>query len=196
MGYTDDFQVIDTSIKTNAPPAPFFKSYEQPFKITLKENQNFQRFRIHGIINRINGFTAGKAEIFLNNKKITDFFWSGNPLGWDPEPFLVDQNVALGVLKRNEDNILLVEVEQGIIGGDEWGISLFADYELDTIEPPEMGPELGDPKEDDGSASCAPWDIGCMLFGDAQKTTKTILLLAGGTIAVVGLASLAKLIRG
>lgn len=196
MGFKDEFQIIDTTLKTTPFPGPFFKSLAQPFKIILAENQNFEKFRITGIINRINNFTAGKAEIFLNNKKIGDFFWNGNPFGGIPETWVIDQNIALGVLKRNEDNILTVEVEQGIIGGDEWGISLFAKYELNTIEAPERPPELGDPVEDDGSAQCSPFDISCMLFGDAQKATKTIIVMVGGLIVVIGLVAVAKLIRG
>lgn len=191
MGFTDTFTLVNYTTQTQFP-TPIFKFNEQPFKIILKEDQNFEFFSISGVISHVNGFTSGKAEIFINNILVGDFFWPGNPLGFEPEPWFINQLIPLGVLKRNVDNIIRIEVEQGILGGDTWTVNLDASYELNTIDPPEIPPILGDPTEGT-EEPCKPFDIGCLLFGNVNKSFTTIFILAAGIIAVVGLTQINKL---
>jgi len=171
-----------------------------PFTIPLDPGQKIAQTLMFLEVQRIGGFSPGRVQVILNRTKIFDQEW---PLGFtgtvgfdkaiDPDLFFTD----------GTQNILEVRFFQGPFDGlNRWIVFAQLIYNGNTFQEPSMPPEVGEviPDEDptegagDGDGGIFGFDVVDFLFGDVNKTVRTIAIVGGVVAAAVIIPPVARAI--
>ena len=169
-----------------------------PFRIPLDSDQEFTAGKIFIRIDRIGGFLKGFITILLNGRIIRRAEWvSGRT-----EPIILDLDIPAFIRTDGTTNELKVRVKSQIDGLNKWIIFSQITYNLNTaeapIEPPDVEPPIIDDSKPGGPDEPEKNFITELLFGDINKTIRTVAIAAvavGGVIVLSQVASIARTVR-
>lgn len=190
--------VIQSTVETRFP-LPLFKSVTVLFIPPVADNQRVSFARIFAQVIRTpfqgSSIFSGSVEVFFNNNLVASDF-----LGPGENFFEIDVEIPIAAIKKNETNAITIEVEQALDISTTW--QLFADFFYQVVdritgveeEPPEEPTIEGPPIEMDDSIKFN--GILDFLFGDVEKTTRTIVVVGAVIAAIVLIPPIVRLVRG
>lgn len=199
--FTNSFEVIkSTEITTDVFDTD--AEISGVFRIPLDPGQTITADSLFVQIERIGGFLKGFIDIFINGVRVGNFEW---PSG-RTEAIVFDESVRSFLKLDGSSNVLSVKVRsQGFDGLNKWIIRSQFTYNGNTeappSEPPEVEPPIIDDSQPGGPDEPPPGQGGFLdfLFGDFDKSIRTLLIGGGvlvGVVALTQVASLAKTVRG
>lgn len=197
--FTNSFEIIEsTEITTDIFDTD--AEISGVFAIPLDQGQKITADTLFVQIDRIGGFLKGFIDIFLNGIRIDNFEW---PSG-RTEPIIFDQSIR-GLLKTDgSNNVVSVKVRsQGFDGLNRWIVRADYTYNGNTEQPPTEPPVVEPPIIDDSQPGGPDEeeqegigiDIFGFLFGDFEKSVRTLAIGGGVIIGVVALTQVAKLAK-
>lgn len=197
--FTNRFTIIESqSIETDIFDQD--ADISAPFTIPLDEGQEFTAGKLFISVDRIGGFLKGFITIFLNGIVIGRAEWPSART----EPIVFDIDIPAFIRLDGRENVLKVGVKSQIDGKNQWIIFSQITYNLNTEEAPSQEPMLG-PVIIDDSTPGGPGEtepeknfITELLFGDINKTIRTVAIVGvavGGLVLLTQVTSLARTLR-
>ncbi len=163
-----------------------------PFAIPLDPGQEIVQTLMFLEVQRIGGFSPGRVQVFLNRQKIFDQEWPlgfTGPVGFDKA---IDTNLFF---TDGSENILEVRVFQGSFDGlNRWIVFAQLIYNGNTFEEPSMPPIVSPPIIDLDPTEMPGDGFFDFLFGDFNKTLRTITIVGVVVAAAVLIPPVARAI--
>lgn len=198
--------VIDTEVTTINPiTQSSLRIFTIPFTVPVGPGQKIDFARVFAqIIILDNAGTELATRILFNNRDIGNFIWRQ----FENQTFTLDKPVSLQGVKINEENTITIMIEQKFspfFANARW--RLFADFFYTVVseitgqeEAPPEAPMLGEPEiidfEDPPDGGIFGFDFADFLFGDVDKTLRTVAVVGAVIAAVVVIPPVVRLVRG
>lgn len=198
--------VIDTEVTTINPiTQSSLRIFTIPFTVPVGPGQKIDFARVFAqIIILDNAGTELATRILFNNRDIGNFIWRQ----FENQTFTLDKSVSLQGVKINEENTITIMIEQKFspfFANARW--RLFADFFYTVVseitgqeEAPPEAPMLGEPEiidfEDPPDGGIFGFDFADFLFGDVDKTLRTVAIVGAVIAGVVIIPPVVKLVRG
>lgn len=197
--------VIDTEVTTINPiTQSSLRIFTIPFTVPVGPGQEIDFARVFAqIIILDNGGTELATRILFNNRDIGSFIWRQ----FENQTFTLDKPLNLQGVKINEENTITIMIEQKFspfFANARW--KLFADFFYTVVseitgqeEAPPEAPMLGEPEiidfEDPPDGGIFGFDFADFLFGDLDKTLRTVAIVGAVIAAVVVIPPVVRLVR-
>jgi len=194
-------EVVNTIVETNNPVTESsLRIFTFPFTVPVDPGQKISFARVFAQIDILDtAFTQRAARILFNGREVGSNIWPQ----FDSETFIVDQSVSLFGIKPNETNEITILVEQKfspLFANARF--KLFADFFYTVVnevtgeeETPSVDPVLEDvevievPEGDGGPFG---FDFADFLFGDVNKTVRTLAIVGVVIVGVIVVPPLAR----
>ena len=189
--------VISTTLSVG-PLTEFAKSITVPFTVPKNDNQEISFARVFARVDIFEpSLSTRTAKVFFNGRLIGEKVWNS----FEVDPFILDREVNVQGVRANEENSITIIVERGATPlFVSVTFSLFADFfyqvvNTETGEPEEPGetPTLEEPIIVEGETVDGILDF---LFGDIEKTTRTIVAVGAVIAAIVLIPPIVRLVMG
>lgn len=171
-----------------------------PFSIPVGPGQKIQFARVFARVQPIeNDATKRLAIVEFNNRGVGERIWGLFEQG---TPLVIDKEINVAGIKPNEENEITIVLESvnNLFNEVRWQV--FADFFYTLVdevtgieEEPPTPPILGEPDDiviDDPDDSLFDFDFGNFLFGDVNKTIRTVAIVGVVIIGVVVIPPLAR----
>ncbi len=163
-----------------------------PFAIPLDPGQEIAQTLMFVAINRIGGFSEGRVQVILNGTKLFDNIWPFGFVGTLGFDKAIDPNLFF---TDGTPNILEVRVFQGQFDGlNRWTIAGQLIYNGNTFEEPSKPPIVNPPIIDEDPTEMPGDGFFDFLFGDLNKTVRTLAIVGVVVAAAVLIPPVARAI--
>jgi len=195
--------VADAIVETENPITDSsLRIFTFPFTVPVDPGQKISFARVFAQIDILDSaFTQRAARVLFNGREVGSNIWPQ----FDTESFVVDQSVSLFGIKPNEVNEITIMVEQKfspLFANARFKI--FADFFYQVVN--EVTGEEEEPSEDpvledveiievpEGDGSPFGFDFTDFLFGDVNKTVRTLAIVGVVIVGVIVVPPVARAI--